>query len=97
MDFVNELGADVVIDYHEQYIRYPLGHDTVDIVFDNLGPSVCGNCCGRSSSPSGIMQIVTSAVRIDVALTLSKSSLFAPRVVCCGSVLSGKGRQLSVA
>ena len=30
----------------------------------------CGNCRGRSGSPSGIMQIVTSAVRVDVALTL---------------------------
>ena len=38
MDFVNELGADVVIGYHEQYIQDTLGHDTVDIVFDNLGP-----------------------------------------------------------
>ena len=38
----------------------------------------CGNCRGRSGSLSGIMQIVTSAVRVDVALTLSRRcSLFA--------------------
>ena len=28
-----------------------LSNDTVDIAFDNLGPKVCGNCRGRSSSP----------------------------------------------
>ena len=38
-----------------------------------------GNCQGRSSSLSEIMQIVTSAVRIDVALTLSRSVLVARR------------------
>ena len=38
----------------------------------------CGNCRGRPGSLSGIMQIVTSAVRVDVALTLSRRrSLFA--------------------
>ena len=38
----------------------------------------CGNCRGRSGSLSGIMQIVTSAVRVDLALTLSRRcSLFA--------------------
>ena len=60
-----------------------LGNDTVDLVFDNLGFQACGNCRGRSSSLSGIMQIVTSAVRIDVALTLSRRrSLFAPPNSC---------------
>ena len=60
-----------------------LGNDTVDVVFDNLGLQVCGNLRGRSSSPSGIMQIVTSAVRINVALTLSRRrSLFAPPNLC---------------
>ena len=34
------------------------------------------------------MQIVTSAVRIDVALTLSKSSLFAPRILCAAEACS---------
>ena len=34
--FLNGLGADVVIDYIEQNIRYP-GHSTVDVVFDNQG------------------------------------------------------------
>ena len=43
----------------------------------------CGNCRGLSSSLSGIMQIVTSAVRVDVALTLSRRrSLFAPPNSC---------------
>ena len=40
--------------------------------------STCGKCCGRSRSLSKIMQIVTLAVRNDVALSLSKRrSLFA--------------------
>ena len=58
-----------------------LGNDTVDVVFDNLGFQVYGNCRGRSSSLSEIMQIVTSAVRVDVALTLSRMrSLFARQI-----------------
>ena len=40
-----------------------LDNDTVDVVFDNLGFQTNGNCRERSSSPSGIMQIVTLAVR----------------------------------
>ena len=35
----------------------------------------CGNCRGRSGSLSGITQIVTSAVRVDVALTFVKDAL----------------------
>merc|ERR1712122_178470 len=31
------LGADIVVDYHEQNIFDTLGNDTVDVVFDNLG------------------------------------------------------------
>ena len=61
-DFMHWLGANVVVDYHEQHIRYP-GNDTVKVVFDNLGFHAYGNCQERSSSPSGIMQIVTLAVR----------------------------------
>ena len=49
-----------------------LGNDFVGVVFDNMGFQAYGNCRGRSSSLSGIVQIVTSAVRIDVALTLSR-------------------------
>ena len=57
--------------------------NTVDVVFVNLGFQACDNCRGRSSSLSGIMQIVTSAVRIDVALTLSRRRyLFAPPNSC---------------
>merc|ERR1712065_3194 len=37
IDFVKGLGADVVVDYHEQNIFDTLGNDTVDVVFDNLG------------------------------------------------------------
>ena len=48
---------------------------------DNLGLQTCGDCRGRSSSLFEIMQIVTSAVRIDVALTLSRlRSLFASKI-----------------
>ena len=43
-----------------------LRNDTVEVVFDNLGFQAYGNCQGRSSSLSEIMQIATSAVRIDV-------------------------------
>ena len=60
-----------------------LGNDTVNVVFDNLGLQACGNYRGRSSSLSEIMQIVTSAVRIDVAPTLSRRrSLLAPPNLC---------------
>ena len=41
-----------------------LGNDTVEVVFDNLGFQAYGNCQGRSSSLSEIMQIVTSTVRV---------------------------------
>ena len=60
-----------------------LDNDTVNVVFDNLGLQACGNCRERSSSLSEIMQIVTSAVCINVAMTLSKKrSLFAPPNLC---------------
>ena len=73
----DRLGADVVVNYHVQDIRY-LGNDTVEVDFDNLGFQAYGNCRGRSNSLSEIMQIVTSTVRVDVALTLSRRcSLFA--------------------
>ena len=66
-----------------------LGNDTADVVFDNLGFQACGNCQGRLSSFSEIMQIVTSVVRIDVALTLSRRrSLFAPPNSCGTLVVS---------
>ena len=62
-----------------------LGNDTVEVVFDNLGFQAYGNCQERSSSLSEIMQIVTSAVCIDVLLTLSRRrSLFAPPNSCEG-------------
>ena len=74
------LGVNVVVDYHEQTFD-TLGNDTVDVVFNNLGFQAYGNCWGRSSSLSEILQIVTSAVRIDVALTLSRRRfLFAPPI-----------------
>ena len=46
-----------------------LRNDTVEVVFDNLGFQAYGNYQGRSSSLSEILQIVTLAVRIVVALT----------------------------
>ena len=39
------------------------GSDTMDVIFDTLAFQAYGNCRERPSSPSGIMQIVTSAVR----------------------------------
>ena len=59
-----------------------LGNDTVEVVFDNLGFQAV-TVEGDRAVLSGIMQIVTSAVRIDVALTLSRRrSLFAPPNSC---------------
>ena len=47
--------------------------------FDTLSLQACGNCWRRSSGP----QIVTSAVRIDVVLTvLRRRSLFLRESVC---------------
>merc|ERR1719326_752643 len=37
IDFVKSLGADVVIDYHQQKLSDALPADSVDIVFDNFG------------------------------------------------------------
>jgi len=37
IDFVKSLGADVVIDYHQQKLSDALSADSVDIVFDNFG------------------------------------------------------------
>jgi len=37
IDFVKALGADVVVDYHQQEIAVALENDSVDVVFDNLG------------------------------------------------------------
>ena len=47
-------------------------NDTVEVVVDNLCFQAYGNCPGRSSSLSEIMQIVTSTVRIVVALSFIK-------------------------
>ena len=51
-----------------------LDNHTVDVVFDNLGFLEYGICRERSSSPSRIMQIVTSAVRNFCAWFLSRVS-----------------------
>ena len=48
--FVNELGANVEADHHEQNIQY-LDGNTVDVSFDHLGFQAYGNCRGRSSTP----------------------------------------------
>jgi len=37
IDFVKGLGADVVVDYHQQDISDALENDSVDVVFDNFG------------------------------------------------------------
>ena len=46
-----------------------LRNDTVEVVLDNLEFQAYGNCQGHSSSLSEIMQILTLAVRVVVALT----------------------------
>ena len=50
-----------------------LRNDTVEAVLDNLGFQAYSNCQGRSSSLSEIMQIVTLAVCIVVALTYQEA------------------------
>lgn len=37
IDFVKALGADVVVDYHQQELADALENDSVDVVFDNFG------------------------------------------------------------
>lgn len=37
IDFVKALGADIVVDYHEQELSDALENDSVDVVFDNFG------------------------------------------------------------
>lgn len=37
IDFVKGLGADVVVDYHQQELADALENDSVDVVFDNFG------------------------------------------------------------
>ena len=54
-------------------------NDIVEVVFDNLGFQAYGNCRGRSSSLSEIMQIATLTVHVVVALTLSRSAPVARR------------------
>ena len=80
MDFVTELGADVVIDYHEQYIRDPGTCHHRHCLRQPGSPGVRVTVEGRRSSPRRTVQIVASAVRISAALTLSESSLFSPKV-----------------
>ena len=53
-DFVNSLGANVVVNYHKEH--------SVEFVFDNLEFQAYGNCQERSSSLSEIMQIVRQSV-----------------------------------
>ena len=78
IDFVKGLGADVVVDYHEQNISIPWAVTLWTSSSTTWVSQACGNCRGRSGSLSGFLQIVTSAVRADVALTLSRRrSLFA--------------------
>ena len=50
-----------------------LRNNTVEVVFDKLGFQAYGNCQGRSSNLSEIMQIVALAVRIVVALTYQEA------------------------
>merc|ERR1711865_641582 len=37
IDFVKDLGADIIVDYHNISLAAFLENDSVDIVFDNLG------------------------------------------------------------
>ena len=48
--FLNELGANDVVDYHEQNIR-TISNDTRYVGFDNLGFPTYGTVGRRSSSP----------------------------------------------
>ena len=68
IDFVKRLGANVVVNYHKEH--------SVEFVFDNLEFQAYGNCQERLSSLSEIMQIVTSAVRIESADLLRKELPF---------------------
>ena len=53
-----------------------LSNDTVEVVFDNLGFLHTATVKGDRAVFLRLMQIVTSAVRIDVALTLSRRRSF---------------------
>ena len=83
IDLVNGLGAIVAMVYHEQNIRYRRR-----CLRQPGSPGV--RCLLRAIEQSlWIMQIVTSTVRIDVALTPSRGvPSFLRKSVCCGSMLS---------
>ena len=63
IDFVNGLGAIVLIIYHEQTIN-TLGNDTVDVAFDDLDSRRAVLVENDRAVLSRIMQIVTSALRV---------------------------------
>ena len=50
VSIVNRLGADVKQTTMSRTLD-ALINDTTDVVFDNWGLQICGNCRGRSSSP----------------------------------------------
>ena len=62
---------------------------SLSFLIDCYAKLTCGNCRGRSSSLSKIMKIVTSVVRIDVTLPLSRRrSLFASaKLSLCGTLI----------
>ena len=65
IDFVDGLGADVVVDYVEQNIRYP-GQSHRRRCLQQPGLSGVRLLSRTVEQSFGIMQTVTSAVRIDV-------------------------------
>ena len=67
------LSADVEADHTEHNIRYP-GRDTVEVFFNNMSSRRTVTVGGDCAVLSGIMQIVTSAVRVICASIVSRVS-----------------------
>merc|ERR1711865_802350 len=58
IDFVKNLGADIIVDYHQQALADYLENDSVDIVFDNHGAQGTADEIMHAIRPGGAFQVL---------------------------------------
>lgn len=58
INFVKKLGADIVVDYHQQTLADYLEDDSVDIVFDNLGVQGTADKMMHAIRPGGFFSVL---------------------------------------
>jgi len=58
IDFVKNLGADIIVDYHQQALADYLENDSVDIVFDNHGAPGTADKMMHAIRPGGAFQVL---------------------------------------